>query len=81
MSFHFPTLQENQDNRAWMLCSFLRHFLIFLSCSFNRCSISVKYEKHKIKNYNQNYNNSDDGGDNIVIHSINKKNNNLCFSW
>ena len=67
MPFHFSTLQENQDNRAWMLFSFLRHFLIFLSCSFNRCSISVKYEKHKIKNYNQNYNNSDDGGDNIVI--------------
>lgn len=30
------------DSNACMLSSFLRHFLILLSCSFNKCSISVE---------------------------------------
>ena len=37
-----------QDSKACMLSSFLRHFLILLSCSFNKCSISNQQRKKKV---------------------------------
>ena len=33
-------VSKRHSSKAWMLFSFLRHFLILLSCSFNKCSIS-----------------------------------------
>ena len=51
-------VSKRHNSEAWMFFSFLRHFLILLSCSFNKCSISEENNGYNWKSCHWIYPNS-----------------------
>ena len=51
-------VSKRHNSKAWMFFSFLRHFLILLSCSFNKCSISEENNGYNWKSCHWIYPNS-----------------------